>query len=757
MNEIQRHLVTLLQEIDEICSKNGIPYILGGRTAKDACQNKNFLGEYMYASVMMRGQDFETFRALVQKKEGRAIESVRENPSFPGGMAMRYVDETTTFLYGDSAHNYRCKGIYVTIQKCRNIPKNKVKAKLANGIEKAIDFASISDLSGLSGNKYRAVMMLRQVSNIFGKAFVVNTLLNMQELLVRKNSSYLAYVRPMKDNINLPATMFTNTKRVEFGGASFTVPAEIEKYLEQVYGKKWKEDKKPEDISAKHLLVASTLVSYKDIDTDASLYANREEIISVIENRKTLTAQIKTLRTKIESYWDILFLTQERYRLYRQYRPVLDILHQRLENKEYTWLGIAMQDYITTVKTYLAKGWPVVVCPELDDLVLAMLEQAGNLGAVKNFEILKNSTKLKAIRMELDQASVQESMLKLPATISVDANGGIPVVLRDGDKVFRVVRLDAEGGEHPLLIKKDDNVVCAPVGVELMGAADDKQVNVWNIALVGEDGTSETLFGSKRAERLFGQSAVLPLEQYIYGQELKIAWLAADETVYVTGKFGTADQYQEIAAPVYCSFNSALEVPVSFQDEQGVLREVFCLAEDGKRAPVVKLGAGGVFWITPEAGTTMHYLNDKCEAEKLDVSRYVDDASNDVKQTLFQEKISCQCCKLVQQDVFGRVFEIAALYDDESVKPLVRMNADGTLTALPEQMQNYSTLCLTHSDGTTTTLATIDADGKIVTSIPAQQLLPVGVIVTRPLTRYQTYLIGGSDGDASFHTTGYAL
>ena len=107
MNDIQKHLVKLLKEIDEICMQNDIPYILGERIAKDACQEHRFIGDYVNVKVLMRGQDFDKFRNLVAKKEDRVIESILENSAYPDGMSMRYVDETTSFIYGHMIHN--CK------------------------------------------------------------------------------------------------------------------------------------------------------------------------------------------------------------------------------------------------------------------------------------------------------------------------------------------------------------------------------------------------------------------------------------------------------------------------------------------------------------------------------------------------------------------------------------------------------------------------------------------------------------------------
>lgn len=758
MNEIQKHLVLMLQEIDEICTKNSIPYILAGRTAKDACQSHKFLGEYMYASVMMRGQDFDKFCRLVAKMEGRAIESIRENPDFPGGMAMRYVDETTTFIYGDSAHKYRHKGIFVTIQKCRNIPGNKYKAKLANGIEKAIAYADSTDISGLDRAERMVVKALRLAIKALGKARVINGLLDIQDRLTRSGSSTMAYVRPLKKNIDLPASMFTSVKRVELEGATFFVPSDTDKYLEKVYAKKWKDDKKPEGVSARHLLVTSTQVSYKEVDTDESLYANRAAINEMIEHRKNLAARIKSLSAQIEKYWDILFLTQERYRAYRLYKPVWGILNERLENREYGWLAIVLKDYLAVLKKYLAKGWPLTVCPELDRLAVEMLCHAGEYTTAQKFKKLKNEVALKAITMKLDERAAEQALLNLPATITVGEENVIPVFLRDGEALRSVAMLDEEGQTHPVLLKSGSNVVSAPLGMTLSCVDGVETISVWSLAVEQADGTYLPLFGSGWENTLFETAKAIPLVQHIYGRDLEIAWLAVDGHVYITGAFGSCNQYTSKEAPKCCTIKEDFEVPVGFIDEEcGALRELFCVDQDGQRAPVVTLGEGGVFQIAPNAADALFFLNDEGNPERLSVDRFADEASGQVEEILNHEKKPQICCKLVQTDVFDRCLEIAALYDDEVVLPLARMNADGTLAQLPARKQTCTTLYLKLGDGTTTTLATIDADGKVVPGTPDRRALPVGVIITRPLVRNQMYVIGGSDGDLAIQTTGYAL
>ncbi len=722
MNEIQKHLIKMLQEIDEICVKNDIPYLLCGRNAKDACQSHHFLGEYVYASIMMRGQDFNKFRKLVAKKKGRAVESILENPDFPAGMSMRYVDETTTFIYGHLSHNFKHKGIYITIQNCRKIPKSKYKRKLANGIDKLIAYAGSGDKAAF-GKKMRLLCSMMDLGcKLFGKPFVIRRLVNRYEKLTATGGKNLAYVRPMKANIKIPASMFTSVKRVELEGSGFLVPSDTGLYLEKVYGKSWKTDKKKENISSRHLLVASTQVSYKDVDTDDSLYANRGEVNEIIEKRKTLTEQIKHLRGKIEAYWDLLFLTKERYRLYRLYMPVVEILQERLANREYGWLNIAMKDYVQTVKKYLPKELPIMVCPELDDLALEMLYYSGDLAAAKTFKKLKKSVALKSINMELDQRALEEALANLPATISCDEENNVPAFLRCGEQLHEVVRLDDDGQAHPLLLKEASKIVPAPI--------EGDKPSVWQLAAQMEDGTYVPLFGSEWGKQLFETERVVPLIQHIYGQDLELTWLAEDGRLYIAAGFESYNRYKSVSMPTYCAVREDMEVPVSFFDEESeTMRALFCLNDNGERLPVITLGVAGSLWVTPGAANGLYYRNDADETVRLSVSRFADEATEDVKQVFYQEAKPEICCKLVQEDAFGRILEVAALYDDESIMPLARMNADGTLSKMEPQKQNYATLCLAQKDGSTITLAVVDSEGNVTSALPDGQSLPIGSII----------------------------
>ena len=398
MTGIQKHLIMLLQEIDEICTENHIPYILGGRVAKDACLSGHFLGDYINVSVMMRGKDFKRFCKLASKKENRAVESILSNPHFTAGMAMRYVDESTTMFYGDTPKHYKCKGIFVTILKCRNIPKNKFLAKVANAIDSLVFLIAKDEMQ--NGKKRQMVFKaLKACTKLIGKLNFIKILVGIQNILVSSSSKKLAYVRPLKKNINLPANLFTNVERVQLENGEFFIPKDKDEYLKKVFSGSWKEDYKPAQVENPHLLICSTEVSYKDVDNDDSVYADYEKIMAKAAKRKPITEKMKKLQKKMKQYWAYLFITGERYRLYDLYMPKLEILQEKMEQNKFEELKEDMEEYMSVLRDYLSQNMPLVICPELDNIAIELLKNTGEEDLATKFKEICKKVPFKSVSM----------------------------------------------------------------------------------------------------------------------------------------------------------------------------------------------------------------------------------------------------------------------------------------------------------------------------------------------------------------------
>ena len=84
MNKKQKVILSLLQEIDEICRRNKIEYYLSPRLTLCAVEGHPFPQNPMFGVVLMKTADMERFRLAVDEdpREKRALESMKSHKWF---------------------------------------------------------------------------------------------------------------------------------------------------------------------------------------------------------------------------------------------------------------------------------------------------------------------------------------------------------------------------------------------------------------------------------------------------------------------------------------------------------------------------------------------------------------------------------------------------------------------------------------------------------------------------------------------------
>ena len=129
MNKKQKVILSLLQEIDEICRRNKIEYYLSPRLTLCAVEGHPFPQNPMFGVVLMKTVDMERFRLAVDEdpREKRALESMKSHKWF-SGFYLRYTNTDTLCLNLDNTRDYAFPGIGVNIFPLRT-PAASVKAE----------------------------------------------------------------------------------------------------------------------------------------------------------------------------------------------------------------------------------------------------------------------------------------------------------------------------------------------------------------------------------------------------------------------------------------------------------------------------------------------------------------------------------------------------------------------------------------------------------------------------------------------------
>ena len=68
MTEKQEHLLQLFRELDEICKKNNLRYVMAGGTAIGVVRNEGFIPWDDDADIVFTRNQFEAFKKVVRRE-----------------------------------------------------------------------------------------------------------------------------------------------------------------------------------------------------------------------------------------------------------------------------------------------------------------------------------------------------------------------------------------------------------------------------------------------------------------------------------------------------------------------------------------------------------------------------------------------------------------------------------------------------------------------------------------------------------------
>lgn len=132
MTEVQERLMILMDEINFICQKEQLRYVLINDTAVRVRNKGKFVDSRYEFNILMPMEDIGKFLTYVQnnKAEDRAIESW-DNNAYLRQMVFRYVDKNSLLIDGPSGDYFKKPGIAITIYPARpnQLAKNVIGAE----------------------------------------------------------------------------------------------------------------------------------------------------------------------------------------------------------------------------------------------------------------------------------------------------------------------------------------------------------------------------------------------------------------------------------------------------------------------------------------------------------------------------------------------------------------------------------------------------------------------------------------------------
>lgn len=377
----------MLRELDHLCRENDIPYILTGYTARAAVRDHTLPQMAVVPTIGMRYTDAVRLSQLVQASD-RRVESGVSNRRI-SRMVMRYSHTGTTCLRVDEWSSFRYPGICVEIELMRPVPGKGVINKLFKLLEaEAMLSANFRCLSG----GWRAVLAIA---------------IPLEKLALRMayagrpfgGSERLRMARFPKKSVEIPVALLDERQEVDVSGQKFFVSKDVERYLSMEF-----EQTRPQDDPERALddlaltVIDSQMPCAQTLELVRELYGKGPDVNWI--HRFILRGRMRSLRRKIQKYWDILLCTRDRFDFWKQLMPQKEQICQWYRAGDTQAVRDALKPYLDALDRNAAKGFAPCFDKELFDIALSLLETDGRGADARRLRELVFPEHLKPLMIE---------------------------------------------------------------------------------------------------------------------------------------------------------------------------------------------------------------------------------------------------------------------------------------------------------------------------------------------------------------------
>ena len=332
MNDVQQTILTLLDEVKEICVSNDIQCFLGWKTALFAY----YIGEFPEGAhegcMIISGQDIEKFiRAVAdEKKPNRDLEHLGNNPNFPS-FYLRYADTSTLSISKVEARGYRCYGIGIEIHVIRALPDSKQQERVQRVIERG--FARKAHVSKPRTLKHKVLIGAAAVyTHGFSEKHTKKTFHNWLDLYGQENTERVFIRGRFEKNRYFMRDFFESVQEVDLYGHTFCVPENPELYFKAYYPginqMKLVQLSKPD-----MAMINSADLPYQDYLKECGGYERlNKHYVADVRKVRTYNHQIKPYLNEINKAWATAVAAGIQFQLREYYADKLDLLENLLES-----------------------------------------------------------------------------------------------------------------------------------------------------------------------------------------------------------------------------------------------------------------------------------------------------------------------------------------------------------------------------------------------------------------------------------------
>ena len=241
VKQLQQITLAMLKDIDDVCTRYGIPYYLGEGTLLGAVRHKGFIPWDDDIDLLMMRDDYERFLQIAPAAMGERYEiqhyTTMANCWTPL-MKVRLLTDDPKFRQSHIAHVTPNNGPMIDIFPLDNVPKRSSFGQTLQGTMARILRGTLSQKMRTAEDDTFAKKVLRFASHFFTREFLFQCI----------NRNYLRYNAPDNPYVvclasyykvqkeTFPKEAFGEPVRVPFEDGMFPVPQNPDLILTTIYG-----------------------------------------------------------------------------------------------------------------------------------------------------------------------------------------------------------------------------------------------------------------------------------------------------------------------------------------------------------------------------------------------------------------------------------------------------------------------------------------------------------------------------------------
>ena len=395
MRSLQDVLITLLEELDDICKENDIEYCISGRTAESLVR-KGIIEDYdSEIIVLMTVENAEKFITATNGnlKPDRAVEHMCNNPMFPN-FGIRYT-ATDTFYYplsNTSRYTIKNRGIHIRIEIVRSQPSRGIAVKYNDMLEIGWR-CNQNPYLGLRNPKRFISMSYVRALMVSGRGNLGKHLFNKwcRKFKCTDPNDPQYYIRPKIRKILLSDNLFsTGFEKVILNGREYPVPRFIYHYAKhELSGSKWPSYDPDRSGDLSDSLLYSTMFSFDDYKKRMPQEGIDIDHIYKIRRKVQIAAVMVKPQNKVKNKgWNVACRSGDRLKLLEEYAPKFSYLQYLYDDRDIDTLKAELEPYTKALMYYHGKGLGLCVHPFLTELQNKLLIAEGQEDLVNEIEAM---------------------------------------------------------------------------------------------------------------------------------------------------------------------------------------------------------------------------------------------------------------------------------------------------------------------------------------------------------------------------------